>query len=537
VVRGNYATWNPLDATGNATLSNGNLQGVTVGVNGRKGTIAASSGKWYWEATCISGDYAGIGLRFGIDNISTPVGSGVRPGNTATSYVYTSWNGNKNNNSTSTAYGSTYTTNDVISVALDLDNGRIWWAKNGVWQASGDPAAGTNAAFTGISGSYTAIFGDDTGGGITIGINFGQRPFAYTPPSGFRSLCTTNLPASTVLKGSDYFNAVLWTGNSTASQAITGVGFQPDLVWAKSRPANSGQDWVDAVRGATKNIQSNSTAAETTSNTVISFQSDGFTVGDGLGYDINKSGESVVGWCWNAGGSNATNTSGTITSTVRANTTSGFSIVTYTGTGANATVGHGLGVAPQMVIVKRRSTGGTNWAVWHTGIAATERLELNATDAKSTDATAWNSTSPSSTVFSVGTAIATNLSSGTYVAYCFAPVAGYSAFGSYTGNGSSDGPFVFTGFRPRWVMFKKSSGTSNWGIVDTARDTFNVTDLYLYANLSNAEATGTSTSGPFLDVLSNGFKLRGNSGDINDSSATYIYAAFAESPFKYALAR
>jgi hypothetical protein len=150
----------------------------------------------------------------------------------------------------------------------------------------------------------------------------------------------------------------------------------------------------------------------------------------------------------------------------------------------------------------------------------------------------WNSTVPTSTVFSVGTVgQAANANTKTYVAYCFAPVAGYSAFGSYTGNGSSDGPFIYTGFRPRWVMFKKSSGTSNWGIVDTARDTFNVTDLYLYANLSNAEATGTSTSGPFLDVLSNGFKLRGNSGDINDTSATYIYAAFAEVPMKYSLGR
>jgi hypothetical protein len=536
-VRGNYCTWNPLDATGNATLSNGNLQGVTVGVNGRKGTIAASSGKWYWEATCISGDYAGVGLRFGIDNISTPVGSGVRPGNTATSYVYTSWNGRKNNNSTSTAYGSTYTTNDVISVALDLDNGRIWWAKNGVWQASGDPAAGTNAAFTGISGSYTAIFGDDTGGGITIGINFGQRAFAYTAPSGFKALCTTNLPTptigatSTTLAGK-YFNAVPYTATENVASSITGVGFQPDFVWVKTRADAASHALTDAVRGVEKALFTNTTGAEVTSSTYLtSFNSDGFTQGGAGNFARN----SLVAWNWNAGGSNATNTSGTITSTVRANTTSGFSIATFTKNATTSeTIGHGLGVAPSMIIVKtRQSSGYTSWAVWHTSIGIGNYLELNTTAASQASSTIWNNTLPTSTVFSMGTAW-TNTQN--MVAYCFAPVAGYSAFGSYTGNGSADGPFVYTNFRPRWIMYKRTDTSgSSWVVIDTARDTYNYSDKELYPNLSNSENTGSAR----IDILSNGYKIRSDStyGYINASGGTYIYMALAESPFKFSLAR
>jgi hypothetical protein len=314
---------------------------------------------------------------------------------------------------------------------------------------------------------------------------------------------------------------------------------QPDFVWDKLRSGANSHRLFDAVRGVEKALYSNLTNAETTeTGTLTSFNSNGFSLG--TNNETNTNGSTYVAWQWNAGGSNATNTSGTITSTVRANTTSGFSIVTYTGTGSNATVGHGLGVAPTFIIVKQRNTT-RSWPCLvkaaNNGNGQNGRLNLDETASYADNIEFWNNTTPTSTVFSVGISAGTNQSSGTYVAYCFAPVAGYSAFGSYTGKGSTDGPFVFTGFRPRWVMFKKSSGTSNWGIVDTARDTFNVTDLYLYANLSNAEATGTSTSGPFLDVLSNGFKLRGNSGDINDTSATYIYAAFAEVPYKFSLAR
>jgi hypothetical protein len=249
--------------------------------------------------------------------------------------------------------------------------------------------------------------------------------------------------------------------------------------------------------------------------------------------NLNAS-SNYIAWQWNAGGSTVTNTSGTITSTVRANTTSGFSIVTYTGTGANATVGHGLGVAPAFGIVKSRSSV-TDWKVWHQSLtSAAYYLFLNTTDAQGNASSIWG-TSPgrTSTTFSVGTNSDTNASGSTYVAYCFAPVAGYSAFGSYTGNGSTDGPFVYLGFRPEFVMIKNAtSAGSSWEMFDNARETFNLMDLELLANSSNAEGTYT-----YGDFVSNGFKLRSTNNGVNQSSATLIYMAFAENPFKYSLAR
>jgi hypothetical protein len=244
-------------------------------------------------------------------------------------------------------------------------------------------------------------------------------------------------------------------------------------------------------------------------------------------------------WGWNAGGSTVTNTSGSISAQVRANPTAGFSVVTYTGTGSAATVGHGLGVAPSMIIVKNRNTASYGWFVWHTAFGAagnTDYINLNLTDAKGSGGAVsmWNTTMPTSSVFSLGTYAGVNGNTNTYVAYLFAAVAGYSAFGSYTGNGSADGPFVYLGFRPRWVMFKKSSAAEDWVIFDTTRNASNLTNLQLYPNLSSAEATGVTG---VVDILSNGIKIRGTSDALNTSSGTYIYAAFAENPFKLSLAR
>jgi hypothetical protein len=357
--------------------------------------------------------------------------------------------------------------------------------------------------------------------------------------------------------GRTAFNVLLWSGtggSSGATRSITGLNFKPDLVWEKSRTSGSGHQWMDSVRGAGtgKVLASNSTGAEPTPAAspessygwLSSFDTGGFTTTNGTSTwdNYNKSGDTYVAWNWLAGGTAATNNAGSITSTVSANTTAGFSVVTYTGTGANATVGHGLNATPAMIMVKNRDSGAIGGAVYHTSMGATKYLKLFQTttgsDQEATDNTAWNGGSPTfnSSVFSVGSLNRTN-SSQQMVAYCFAPVAGYSAFGSYTGNGLPDGPFVYLGFRPRWVMFKKTSATSNWSILDTSRDNFNVADNPLLPNTSGTESTSTSTSGAFADILSNGFKLRGNSGDINDGSATYIYAAFAENPFKYANAR
>jgi hypothetical protein len=317
---------------------------------------------------------------------------------------------------------------------------------------------------------------------------------------------------------------VLYTGNTPSTNAITGVGFAPDLVWVKSRTVAESHNLVDKVRGNNLRLKSNETTAE--ASATFTLDSDGFTVGA----NSESNTGSMVGWAWKANGAGSSNTQGTITSTVSANTTAGFSIVTYTAAGANSTVGHGLGVAPSMIILKRRdSTGG--WATYHTSIGNTKYLVLNATDAATTEATYWNNTSPTSTVFSLGSIWPNN---ATYVAYCFAPVAGYSAFGSYTGNGSSDGPMVYTGFRPAFVIVKCTNAAGNsWVIEDDQRPAYNPAD-YLLANSSGAEGSGATY--PF-DILSNGFKLRNTVQAWNGSGDSYIYMAFADSPFKYSLAR
>jgi hypothetical protein len=335
----------------------------------------------------------------------------------------------------------------------------------------------------------------------------------------------------------------LYSGNDANPRSITGVNFQPDFVWLKDRTQAANHRLVDVVRGAGKTLKSNTTDAETSSEalgTITAFTSDGFTVQGTSGVDgVNLSGDNYVAWNWKANGTAVTNTAGTISAQVSANTTSGFSVVTYTGTGANATVGHGLGVAPSMVIIKNRDSGAIGGAVYHTSIGATKYLKLFQTttgsDGEATDNTAWNGSSPTfdTNVFSVGSLNRTN-SAQQMVAYCFAQVAGYSAFGSYTGNGSNDGTFVFTGFRPRFLIVKRTNDIGSWIMTDSARSTYNVTGELFNANTSGAEFT---TSDIKFDYLSNGFKLREVNGAINASGSTYIYMAFAENPFKYSLAR
>jgi len=323
-------------------------------------------------------------------------------------------------------------------------------------------------------------------------------------------------------------NAVLRNGFGTSGGSITSLNFQPDLFWEKARNNAYNHQLVDSVRGVSKVLNSNLTDVEGTQATyVTSFNSNGYT----LGANDYGTGVTLVDWCWKAGGTAVSNTAGTITSSVSANTTAGFSVVTYTGnTTAGATVGHGLGVAPGLILIKARASA-YDWTVYHSAVGATKYLAINATYAATTDTTAFNNTAPTINVFSLGSAVWVN--SGTMVAYCWSPVAGYSAFGSYTGNGSTDGPFVYTGFRPRWIMIKKTSATGNWLMIDTSINTYNAAATELFANLSQAEISGEP-----IDILSNGFKLKyGGAGDSNASGATYIYAAFAENPLKYANAR
>ena len=329
--------------------------------------------------------------------------------------------------------------------------------------------------------------------------------------------------------------ATLWNGattgtNLSVNNTVNTVSFQPDLVWSKARNNAYDHYLQDSVRGITNGLSSNLTAAETTtSGSPTSFTSTGFNISSTAVW--SSAGNTEVSWQWKAGGTAVSNTAGTITSQVSANTTAGFSVVTYTGTGANATVGHGLGVTPGMVIIKSRSI--RNWIVYHSSLtSAAYYLSLNQTIAQSLVTTIFNSTAPTNAVFNIGTDASVNASAETYVAYCWAPVAGYSAFGSYTGNGSADGPFIYTGFRPRWILIKVSSTTGNWRILDTSRDIANVETLELYPSLANAES-----SFAILDGLSNGFKIRNSDVNYNNSGSTYIYACFAENPLRYSNAR
>jgi hypothetical protein len=549
-VRGNYATLNPLQKTPDiTTVNNGNLfaslSGGFYNFYGILATQSAVTQKSYFEANFTANRTTASNLIGVIDWVSETNKALIQTSGGTGSYFSSAWAHGAGNyvrtGSTSTTDGVTYISTDTLMVAFDPVAGKVWFGKNGTWNSSSDPATNTGGlTISGYSGAglfpYCTFNPDASTDSSTF--NFGQRAFAYTAPSGFKALCTTNLPTptigatSTTLAG-NYFNPVLYTGTGIA-RSVTGVGFQPDFVWIKARSAAENHQLQDAVRGATRRLFSNLTDAESISATSLtSFDSNGFSVGiDG---NYNGNGTTFVSWNWNAGGSTVTNTSGTISAQVRANTTAGFSIVTATAPSAAAqgTVGHGLGVTPSMIIVKTRSTT-YNWSVYHASVCDTtsKYLRLNDTSALLTYSTVWGAALPTSSVFGI-TGDGAAAPSGTFVAYCFAPVAGYSAFGSYTGNGSTDGPFVYLGFRPEFVMIKRTSAADNWVILDAVRSTANPTDEYLWANLSNAEVANLHA----FDFLSNGFKIRNSTSDHNANGSTYIYACFAESPFKYALAR
>jgi len=338
---------------------------------------------------------------------------------------------------------------------------------------------------------------------------------------------------TTVDNGEEYFNTVLWTGDASSDKSISGVGFQPDWVWAKNRSDSNDNQVIDSNRGAGKILRTNSNGAELTRSSDVgagglqNFESDGFDVhATSTNTNLNDNGELNVGWCWKAnGGTTSSNSDGDITATVQANTTAGFSIMTWTSNNAdNQTIGHGLGAAPEVFWVKIRDATGS-WYCYFKEAGATHYLSLNSTGAR-VDNVIWGDTHPTSSVITVDTNSLSG-STPTVVSYAFKQIQGYSKFGSYTGNGNADGPFVYTGFKPAWLLIK-SSGSSgdNWVICDNKRDTFNVMENILLANSSNAEFDETS-----FDFLSNGFKLRQNAATYNDSGDTFVYMAFAEHPF------
>jgi len=366
--------------------------------------------------------------------------------------------------------------------------------------------------------------------------NFGQRPWQATGPTGGqKALHTGNLPAAPIPNPKLHFDVVTHLGSGVA-RSVTGAQFRPDFVWVKNRNSTQWHGLYNSISGVGKYLVSNSTNAEATfADTLTSFDSAGFSTGNDVsGSGINTSANTYVDWLWRAGGAAVTNTAGSISAQVSANPVAGFSIVTWTGnTTSGATVGHGLGVAPAMIIFKNRS-GATDWHTYHKNIAtpATNLLYLNTTAAPGSSVAFLNSVAPSSSVITLGNSAGTN--GGNMVAYCFSEIPGYSRISSYTGNGSTDGPFVYCGFRPRWIMMKSSNDTFNWMIFDTARGTVNVANNAMLANDSAVEQVNALWN---FDILSNGFKPRGTNGNINGNGTNYIFYAIAEAPFQSALAR
>ena len=548
-----FATLNPLDKGTSSVLAEGNLKfyGVSSVHRGARSTIVPTH-KAYAEMRVFDNETA-----FGLANSSANLDDATSRAN---KWVY--YNNQLRDETTVLATIATLTSGDILQIAHDPSTGKSWIGKNNSWYDSsggttGNPATGANPTFTindevyVYAHSYSAnititnfgqdssFAGNETAQGNTDGNGVGD--FYYTPPSGYLALCTTNLSETGfgdifVNKPSDHFNTVLYTGTGS-QQSITGVGFQPDFVWVKARDLTNNHTVFDAVRGAGVGLFTNLANSEISSSTYMtSFDADGFTVETSS--STNESSEAYVAWCWKAGDTTVSNTDGSITSSVSANTTAGFSIVSYTGNNTiGATVGHGLSQTPEMIIIKNRDNPATNWTVYHasnTSQPETQRIKLNS-DASTLTVNYWNNTAPTSSVITLYSGSGVN-EAEKLIAYCWHSVDGYSKFGSYVGNGSTDGTFVYTGFRPAFVLFKCSSiSPSNWILHDTSRNPYNASNTHLRPNLNITDNTGANET---IDILSNGFKHRGVSNyNANSSGQTYIYMAFAEDPFKYSNAR
>ena len=523
-VSGNYCTWNPLvkPYAGAFVFKNGNMEAhnaaSTYGVV--MGTIPMSSGKWYWEVT-VNGtpnnSYDYIGIVASDSGPAYPTLTTTMP-----NQLWYLAGGTKIDGSTSSSYGATYGDGDVIGVALDLDSSTttLTFYKNGVSQGT---------AFSNLASgkSWVSAVGDYSNALTTTSwnANWGQRAFAYSAPSGYKPLCTTLLPTLTIANGRDHFDTKLYTGNGGSSTiTVSGYNFAPNLVWLKGRSDPDKHGLYDTVRGATKLLKPSSNAAETTQNGVTAFNSDGFDIGDYA--ETNGNNRTYVAWAWNIPGSASSNSDGTITSSVTKNADAGISLVTWTGTGSAGTVGHGLGSKPDLIITKvyGDSSYADNWPVYSSVFDGTHYAYLNDTRKFTDYSDFWNDGTATSTVFPVGSDNSDNTKS--LLALCFTSVAGFSSIGSYVGNGSSDGTFVFTNFRPAWVLIKRTDTSSSWVLFDSARSPFNDVNEWLRPNGDDAEATSNN-----IDFLSNGFKLRKNDSFTNQSGKTFIYAAFSENAF------
>jgi len=556
----NFCTLNPIDPY-SGTISEGNLK-YNNGASFRaaRGTFQIpTSGKWYFEVLNTDATSGSSAIFAGVAHPSTNIS--VQPNNGSTTGFYGIYNdsslGILSNGSQSSSTSNTISADSILQFAIDADNDKLYVGINNSYYSNasttnGDPSAGSNptesidlSGYHPFVGAYSNTGILNTGqdpsfaGEITAGTatpSSGSGVFKYAPPSGFLALCSANLDTPAIIDGSEHFNTVLYTGTGS-SNSVTGVGFQPDWVWGKRRDS-TGNHWLnDAVRGATKGLHSDSTSAEYTDATVMNaFNSDGFTV---VSHAIsNASSATYVAWNWLAStafSNDASATSvGTIDSEGQVNATAGFSIIKYTGTGSTdqQTISVGLSWSgkDKLVIIKNRDAS-TNWLVNSSLLAANKVLRLNTTD---NDSQVNSSGYITYETFGFRTYNGSNILNlaNDYIAYCFHSVEGYSKVGSYTGNGSTDGTFVYTGFRPAWIMQKKSNNTGHWHIWDSTRNTSNEVTRYLSADDSSAEATDGG-----LDIVSNGFKPRKTGSGLNASGDTYIYLAFASQPQKFSNAR
>ena len=576
---GNICIWNPLTKNSFGTLSQGNLKILGSSSSGGQRALSSfglTSGKWYMEFRAVNAgnNYPRIGLSlasaFDEPNFS---GDGYQA---AFLFEAGSENNGSNcknaNDSTGRAkFGTVSYTNtgvsggsNIFGFALDLDNRKLFISKDGTYFNSGDPANGTNPqiAWTTTPSEFIHLWGDayqtatqiianwgqdstfsgnETAGGNADENGFGD--FKYSPPTGFLTVCSANLPISDDIDPAQTdddipqknFNTILYTGiGGTSANNVTGVGFQPDLIWIKNREQTGAFSncLIDSSRGRAKVLYSARTDSEATSSTnrdISSIDSDGFTIQDTSNVDGNQSGIGYVAWCWRAnGGTTASNSDGSITSTVQTNPAGNFSIITYTGTGSNATIGHGMTKKPAFIVVKNRSDT-DSWAVYHETRTADFYTSFQYS-IFSNNATFWNDTEPTTSVISIGTNNRVNGSGDSLVCYAWAQEEGFQRFGQYIGNGNADGPYIYTGFRPRMIYIKKNANSSYWHIFDTARNIDNPVDTYLLWDSAAADDTASSNS---VEFLSNGFKLRNNASQLNNGGSTYVFGAWGDVPFKY----